>query len=154
MSQRTGNVRSFAHHAWSVPFGGQIDGMALTGWPGFRRMEVHGSTSHTQHLVQASGRAGVPWRRGAPRTHHGPMGAPARRWRRCNFAELGSRQSAGGGDEIRIVQNDEWRIAPSSRESRFTVGAHCAINREPTRVVPVNESLQRVGLAQSSAPIS
>jgi hypothetical protein len=41
-----------------APAGGQIDGRALTWLSGFRSMEAHGSTSHPQHRVQASGRAG------------------------------------------------------------------------------------------------
>ena len=36
-----------------APVDGQIGGRALTGSPGFRRMEAHGSTSHPQHRVQA-----------------------------------------------------------------------------------------------------
>jgi transposase len=60
-------VRQLVGTDWSAPpAGGQIAGRALTGWPGFRRMEAHGSTSHTQHRVQASGRAGVSCRRDVP----------------------------------------------------------------------------------------
>ena len=44
-------------------------------------------------------------------------------------------------------------LPPSSRESRFTVGAHCAIKSEPTFVDPVNDSLRTVGLPVSSAPM-
>ena len=45
-------------------------------------------------------------------------------------------------------------LPPSSRLSRFTVGAHCAISIDPTRVEPVKDSLRTVGFAVSSAPMA
>src|SRR5574343_989936 len=45
-------------------------------------------------------------------------------------------------------------LPPSSNESFLMVGAHCAINRRPTPVEPVKDSLRTIGLAHSSPPIS
>ena len=45
-------------------------------------------------------------------------------------------------------------LPPSSSESRFTLGADCAIKSDPTRVEPVKEILRTPSLPVSSAPIS
>ena len=45
-------------------------------------------------------------------------------------------------------------LPPSSIESFFTVGAHCAMSCEPIPVEPVKDSLRTIGLAQISPPMS
>src|SRR6266702_507340 len=44
-------------------------------------------------------------------------------------------------------------LPPSSSESFFTVGAHCAINCLPIAVDPVNETFRTSGLLVISAPM-
>ena len=44
-------------------------------------------------------------------------------------------------------------LPPSSKDTFFSVGAHCCINNLPTGVEPVKVSLRTVGLLVISAPI-
>src|SRR5678809_333778 len=45
-------------------------------------------------------------------------------------------------------------LPPSSRESFFTVSAHCFMRRLPVAVEPVNDSLRTSGFEHSSPPIA
>ena len=45
-------------------------------------------------------------------------------------------------------------LPPSSNDSFLIVGAHCAINKRPTSVEPVKDSLRTTGLAVSAPPMA
>lgn len=69
------------------------------------------------------------------------------------IAELGLHCALNCGFNIRIIKDDKWRVTPSSSDTRFSVGAHCAINKRPIGVEPVKESFLTTSLFVNSPPM-